>query len=555
MVRGIALLFLLFYAFSIAAQDITVEASINPSQTQNNPLSGTITITHPRSSLVDPGSFKMEAKSLNAAFVKQVQFSKQSSADDLIISIYHFELPAQSKGLYVLPSISVKIGDAVYHSYPTTYEVKEAGKTASSIQTAVRTKNDPKTGTPTLYLEAFVKGPTPVFPGQRMQLVYRIWYNRDIDLSVSSLPFLYVKELKKIGDEQIRDFQEGDFTVQEIIQEVEASQPGTFRLGPSVIEGYMYEMDEKGQKIYQTDPLRSEAPVQEIVVSPFPIENQPASFNGAIGKLNIQLTKPSSTTVLIREIIKLPIAISGASNLEDLHLPDLACQPGFSGFFAISDLPPPGQIEGQIKYFNVELAPLSSLTTAIPSLEISSFDPATQQYVIWRSTPIPLTVKAFPKQEKDKKMSQSEQEIDIAALWKNSEDQVDRIDLEAVYLSASDFDRSFIQTAAILWLIPFGALLLLLQLRLQNMWTAYQQKRKNRPMAPQLLKHALKEKDPQKALKALQQAFLTQIQEGRAPNPTLQQFLESIDAGLYGQNKDFLLEDMKKKAHVLFQEP
>jgi DNA-binding SARP family transcriptional activator len=94
-----------------------------------------------------------------------------------------------------------------------------------------------------------------------------------------------------------------------------------------------------------------------------------------------------------------------------------------------------------------------------------------------------------------------------------------------------------------------------LQLRLQNMWTAYQQKRKNRPMAPQLLKHALKEKDPQKALKALQQAFLTQIQEGRAPNPTLQQFLESIDAGLYGQNKDFLLEDMKKKAHVLFQEP
>ena len=96
-------------------------------------------------------------------------------------------------------------------------------------------------------LEAIVKGPMTLYPGERTKLFYRISYNRSIDLTQSVLPMIHPTHFQKVGDVQIEDKQLANATVQDLTQEVEASELGTFQFGPSSIEGYAYTM-EAGRK-------------------------------------------------------------------------------------------------------------------------------------------------------------------------------------------------------------------------------------------------------------------------------------------------------------------
>jgi hypothetical protein len=96
-----------------------VEAFIEEQSQIQTPLEGVISITHNQQDLIDPYSFKMEQKHLETNFIRKTAITQESN-----ISIYHFQLPATAKGLYILPSISVKIGDKTYQTIPSTYEVK-----------------------------------------------------------------------------------------------------------------------------------------------------------------------------------------------------------------------------------------------------------------------------------------------------------------------------------------------------------------------------------------------------------------------------------------------
>jgi hypothetical protein len=414
--------FFLIFAFlslPLFAVDVKVAAEIEAGGAENEPLKGTITITHHKQDAVDNNSFILGKNELQAEFVKDVQISP---SDPLVLSIYSFTLQGQREGLYALPAISVKVGGAVYQSPMSSYRVQSKRQNGQKPATAVPAPKaasstpaepppvpqsvSPTSVKPQLRLEAAIEGSHSLYPGQRTKLVYRYFFSGDIALTKEVLPLLDAEGFIRIGEKEINDSVQGTTSVRQISQVVEAVAPGEYKLGPSLIEGRAYKEDVPGNPVFTSDKLSSEAVPVVITVMPFPEQNKPASFNGAVGQFSFKTALLSSPEMTVGDEISLSLIISGKGNLKNITVPDLCCQPGMSGFFRLSDLPPSEEIEGDTKTIVAKFRPLNSRIKEIPSIEFSFFDPNTSQYTVLHSQPIPVSIKAGtqsveePKEEK-----------------------------------------------------------------------------------------------------------------------------------------------------------
>lgn len=527
----IAFIFCLWITL-VQADQVVVEAAIDQNRGQiNQPLTGTITITSDKESSIDSHSFSFEKKPLETAFVKKITLSEST-----IISIYRFTLPPESEGTHTLSPISVKVGNKTYQSAPSTYEVQESSSPFKPVP--IRRGSTVSSAPPLLRLEAFVKGSATLYLGERTTLVYRISYNRSIDLTKSDLPFVHAQSFTKIGDSQIRDEQQGDVTIQEIAQEIEAAQIGSFKLGPSTIEGHTYELDLAGKKIYDPQLMKAEAAAVEIIVKPFPPEQQPESFNGALGKVQAEISLKSASKVSVGDTIELLLTLQGISNLADQSLPSLLCQPGFSGFFQVNDLPPAAEIEGESKQFHLELRPLTAMLQEIPSIELSSFDPKTRQFHVVHTKPIPLAIalnpaESLPEPEQLKQVLPSQKELEALLLH-----PVPPVEIKGLVVKEAQVP--ILQRGWILWIIPLGLLMLWMQVKGHQIWM-------NRPR-PQVRRSELLlrqarglEKQPMEAIRILQEALLSRLNES-GMHVDLGNIESLADEGIVGRIKAFLLK-------------
>ncbi len=542
-----------------------IDASIDGNTGQANyPVEGTITITHKKTEKIDPQSFIMNGKPFETLFVRDVSMSLNP---DTLVTIYSFQLPAQEKGLYVLSPISVKIGNQTYQAIASSYEIKGAEglpKAAPSAHPASQPKGAAKQEPLVFRLEAMVKGSTELFPGGRTKLFYRISYNRSIDLTNSVLPMIHPPHFQKIGDVHIRDYQQQNLTIQDLTQEIEASDLGTFQLGPSKIEGYAYTM-QAGQKVYDPTLLQAEAPVVTLEVKPFPKSAQPASFTGGLGSIKVEASLKSAVKVAVGENLQLEVKISGISNLTDFNLPPLKCQPGYSGFFQTSDLPPLAEIKEKTKVFQIELRPIASLTTQIPALEVSSFDAASGEYVTQETSPIPIEVFS-PLTEKASLPSQDSVPPlpAIADDWPTP--SLLPLEFQGKPVELGNLKTSWTKTPWVLWLFPAGLLLLLMQMKRHR--TIQQRPKLKVPQSEELLKRALSTRTPSlETIPLLEQAFWKRLWEKgivsagafqleRLPLEgklgAIRSFLLRLQALQYSPDKAFDWKALQQEAKQLF---
>lgn len=498
MVKLYYIVILILFRFSAFA-DVSIESSINQNIGHIHfPVVGTITVTLDKNAVIDSSSFSMEGKPLETSLIKNVNL-----ANDTTIAIYSFSLPPQEVGLHALPSISVKVDNKTYHSFSSSYSVVDSVPTISSTNVK---------SSPLLKLEAFVKGSTQLYPGERTTLVYRLSFNRSIDLTKSELPFIHTNAFIKVGDAQIQEEQKDTLTIQEIAQVVEATTIGSYSIGPSFVEGYAYQINLLGKKEYEDQLLRAEAPAIEITVQLFSTDNQPTSFNEAIGRIKAELTVLSSTNVQVGQSIQLMLAVSGISNLSDFHLPPLICQPGFSGIFYFDELAMKTEMEQEVKKIYFELRLLNSLAFEIPSIELASFDPDSKSYHVVHTNPIPLTFKETLQENTEQfvhfpsQISPSEDRLNGLFLQKNIP-----LQLANVKLTLSNAKLPFYQRSWILFFIPLSVLLLAYQYRLRKL---YIQSRANRLKSLIYLQEASKDHlSDQNFLKLLEKALLWKLVE------------------------------------------
>lgn len=399
------LLMPLMQILAIPTNNVTAEVQWE-SIHANTPFLVTISVTHDAQDKIDSATFTANNKKINPVFVKSVKISPSSPLE---ISIYNLEMPGLPQGLQTLPVFAVKIKDAIYSSIPTGFEVKANVATIPETQSEVRQ----------LKLEPVYTGTEPLYPGQRFFLGYRYLFNVNVDLSNEVVPLLEAKGFKKLGDKQIDNSSTGGMSVTQILQKVEAAAPGTYEFPPSQIMGYSYTLNAAQQKLYDKTPLTASLPAYQIKVIPFPEEGKPASFSGAMGSdYTVKASLSGPNQVGVGDRIKLLLTISGKGDLEQIKAPDLCCQPGFSGFFKTSDLPPETKLEKDSKSFLIDLFINSPDILNIPPIEFSYFDSQLKQYVKKYTEEIPLKVtrsKAAPLPKESSPLENSPEQASLMA--------------------------------------------------------------------------------------------------------------------------------------------
>lgn len=455
MVKGsvFLILYFCFLTFSLYGDDISVQAEIDQSGGvwENQPLKGIISITHDEKDKVDESSFKMDNAPLSVEFSREVRFSQTSP---LVLSYYQFALDGKPRGLQILPSISVKVGDKRYASSPSTYQVGELAVPPQAPDGGQKKR--------ILKLEAGIEGPAEIYPGTRFKVVYRYIFNDDIELTKESLPALEGTGFTKIGAQEANDSQQGSYSIRAISQVLEAVKPGVFKFDGASIEGYAYRNDPFGGHYYLKPALQAGTVPLEITVLPFPEKGKLASFNGAVGsfsKFSVHLLSPAKISVGDKIVLSAQITGTGMGNVP---LPDLCCQPGMSGVFQLSDLPPSEKKTENSKTFTVEMRPLIPGIKMIPSLEFSYFVPTSRTYATLKSNPIPITVLPLPEvQEKKKEEPQPEEE---KVEWRKEKNELKPIEVFTIEpMNSSDLNNRFFGSWWVFWILLLGPLLLLLQ--------------------------------------------------------------------------------------------
>lgn len=474
-----------------ASAEVKVDVDLATEFNESEPIAGTIIVSHPNAEAVDIKSFTLDNRPLTVEFQKE----QPMTTGDLILSFYRFTQAPQSKGLYILPPIKVRVGKEEYRSIPRTYAVKQTSAQAplpgnrASAYSAGGYQPPPPSSAPSpaeqfLKLEAFVNGPEELYPSQRTIVGYRYFYNVNIETTREILPLLDAEGFIKIGDKTIKQEQSDGINAQQVEQTIEANKPGDYSFGPSFLDGRSYTINALGQRTYGSQPLSSTVPAVKIQVLPFPEAGKPASFKGALGDFIWKTSLNSPATVNVGDEVKLVVEVSGPGNLDSVNLPELCCQPGMSGLFSLSDLPATGQISGDTKRFDVNLRPLSTSLKAIPSFEFSSFDPDTRTYITVNTDSIPL--KVMPSQQEgaspvkpastslapsppSEAAAPTPEEAPPQAPPLQAEAAASAIEIESLYpLKASDLENLTLGTWWSLLLIPFGLAAILFQVNLSK---------------------------------------------------------------------------------------
>ena len=114
MVKKLLILFLISVSSLNALETIQVSAGVQWANIyENQPIEGTVSVTHDIGQKIDVDSIKIGNKPLKVTLDKEVKIATNSP---LVITIYRFTIPGMSKGLQLLPAISVNIAGKTYSS-------------------------------------------------------------------------------------------------------------------------------------------------------------------------------------------------------------------------------------------------------------------------------------------------------------------------------------------------------------------------------------------------------------------------------------------------------
>lgn len=530
-------IFLILLPYMLIAE-ISMRAEVDQKMGyENSPLSGSILIGHQADEEIDQSSFELDKKPLKVELVKQ----ERLGADEKhLLSIYQFTLPAQAKGAHLLPAITVSVGGQKYQSIPSTYEV--IGQEKATATKATPASAPASANLPILQLEAFIKGPREIFPGQKTTVGYRYIFTGNIDTTKEEVPLLKAEGLIKIGEPTAKELQEGQYSILEISQIVQGDKPGSYTYAPSILEGIPYTETPSGQKMYDSKKLTSTAEPITITVKPFPTEGQPTSFTGAVGEYAWKADLASPAEIKVGDPLKVRFTVSGSQDLQAIKLPELCCQPGMSGLFRLSDLPPESQTDGKQRTFLVEMRALSDQIKAIPAFEFSSFDPDTGQYLIYHTDPLPI--KISPLEQADVPAEELPSPIDTQ--WQEQINQTEPLEVQGYeQLHPYDLQNKYFGTWWSLFIIPFGMGFMMFQNNVVNLLASRRQVAKTKTSAEIF---AQGERAPDGSVEQLsywQQAFLLRLHEKKYIAQINTPLEHLSKEGLIGQVRAFLL-DMQK---------
>jgi len=153
---------------------------------------------------------------------------------------------------------------------------------------------------------------------------------------------------------------------------------------------------------YVRKPVVLETNPIEIMVKPYPEENKPADFNGAVGEFNLNATV-DPVTVKLGEPVTLKMVVNGEGNIKSITLPEIKEMDKFRNYepeIKINRMDRDNKIYGE-KIFEQVLVPKEPGKQEIREISFSYFNPYTAKYETLKQGPISIEVENVSEEEKN----------------------------------------------------------------------------------------------------------------------------------------------------------
>jgi len=363
---------------------------------EGKPIPLTITIDHLNEDVIDTSSFRLADQPLPVQIISTMAVGpsylfKSTAPDTLYISRYKALLEPRQAGVYTVGPLMVKLSGVVYQSNAITFNVTEA----------VVSKN--------FTLKSHIDAPLALYPGQKIRVTYSISFQDRVQLLNEKLPLLELEGFSPLGApiSEITLLGNNQY-VETIYREFRASHPGTYVFEPSVIEGMKYIV--QGEDHIVIPPLmRAKEEGKELTIFPFPNEDKPLFFSGAIGSFTWRGRIVGSNKVEVEGYIEVEWRVSGRGDIDTVSLPPLNEDPLFASRFLIEGEPKETKEDEGTKSFRVFLRPKTKDIKEVPSFWFASFDPISKKYITSLTQPLSLEVvekgKEGPEESKQKTTS------------------------------------------------------------------------------------------------------------------------------------------------------
>jgi len=204
--------------------------------------------------------------------------------------------------------------------------------------------------------------------------------------------------IKGFPTEYRRQVEEVDgipYTTARLPTAVSALSPGDHVLGPAELEakiGIPATTLPNSPTFPQSKRITSNR--LHFKVKPLPAKGKPASFQGAVGRFELQVTA-TPQKLQVGDPVSIRMQVSGSGNFDSLNSPVLTEQPGWKIY-------PPTRVESQglgdsqqMVYYNQVIIPLED-HEELPPIELSYFDAAAEKYVTQNAPAIKLEITPDP---------------------------------------------------------------------------------------------------------------------------------------------------------------
>jgi hypothetical protein len=316
-----------------------------------------------------------------------------------------FEVAATQPGEYLIPALQAEVAGQLLSSQPLTLTVVKPGSSATD-----------STGDQLAILKVFVPK-KEVFVGEAFTVELQVYIREGVVNAGNIMqgfdnyggPPIKAEgfSILKTAHAQRRRARLGNanYFVASLVTSVAAVKTGPLNIGstdfnlplelPSANQNARDPFDVFfGRQAVERRNIPVTAEPQSITVLPWPTQNIPPGFNGAVGTYSLSATA-GPTNVAAGDPVTLKIQISGHGVLDSLTLPEQPAWQDFKVYPATAkpmDSADPLGIQGT-KSFEQVIVPQNTDIKQVPPFSFSFFDPEQKSYRTLTQPAIPLTVR------------------------------------------------------------------------------------------------------------------------------------------------------------------
>jgi hypothetical protein len=381
------------------AEEVSATAQLSESSTSiGEPVELQIEITGARSPSGPPD---IAVDGLSIEYIGRTQQFRSFNFDVQSSIVYRYSVTPERAGTFVIPAQTIEANGAQLQTQPLTLSV---GKTAGGSSTA---------GKGDAWAELIVPKQS-AYVGESIPVELRLYFG---GRGQPRQPPTITGEgftVQRFSEPRVQQVtKEGvPYVVVTFKTAITPVKDGTLAIGPAEADSVVQsrrrraphlDIDDPFGSDFFNDPFAQFSTRRQVVlksepvmleVKPLPKAGQPKNFSGAVGQFDMETSaKPSK--VQAGEPVTLTLKIKGRGNFDRVTAPELAEGSGWRAYppathFRADDLL---GLSG-VKSFEFAMVPEQKLN-ALPQLEFSYFDPATERYETLKSDALPVQVEGI----------------------------------------------------------------------------------------------------------------------------------------------------------------